>query len=699
MSGLFLRIVNMSISACWILLAVLLLRLALRKAPKWIMVLLWGLVAVRLVCPFFMESKLSMVPSSETVSTTIMTDNPPQIHTGIAYFNSSINPVIGESFAPSPETSINPLQIWVPVLAVVWLLGLALMLAYMGFSYWRLRRRMGTAVRYGENIYQSDRVQAPFVLGIIKPRIYLPFHINEQDLPHVIAHEKAHIRRKDHWWKPLGFVLLAVHWFNPLMWLGYVLLCRDIELACDEKVIKEMGSEERADYSQALLSCSVRRHSISVCPLAFGEGSVNRRVKSVLSYKKPAFWILIIAIVAIIGLGIFFLTDPVDNEEPDATEPTVEDTSTPPEETVPSIENITWIPDTKTLRKKYPMYFDLAIDSGLCVYIWQMAKDSYSCALLSGNKYPHTQEDLWDYHRSGASIDEMRAIVSSYGLDRDMVSVIPIQMWHSSYAYTIDEEYTRQLEALFWNGTPLTTPAYKGYIDQASFDIDGDGEIEHCTIGYGHTSGRFTFKIHVLDGDKEYSDTFGCEAGELSFVENEDGVFLQLWPSVENALPVLYSVSAKDGQIKLTHFVFDDDTGMTSLLDAAEFDIDQDGKTEYCILSELQTSVFHIIYLSVLEDGVYEYSNSYINNYIGCGGSLSFAKTEEGWKIKQELYNSSQIIYYDISIKDGNVVLSHNGEEVEFYGPQGVDWAYELYLKMNEDGEITYAESHPEQIP
>lgn len=686
MSGLFLRIVNMSISACWILLAVLLLRFVLRKAPKWIMVLLWGLVAVRLVCPFFMESKLSLVPSSEAVSPTIMTDNPPQIHTGIAYFNSSINPVISESFAPSPETSINPLQIWIPVWAVVWLLGLALMLAYMAFSYWRLRRRMGTAVRYGENIFQSDRVQAPFVLGIIMPRIYLPFHINEKDLPHVIAHEKAHICRKDHWWKPLGFILLSLHWFNPLMCLGYVLLCRDIELACDEKVIKELGSEERADYSQALLSCSVRRHSISACPLAFGEGSVKRRVKSVLNYKKPAFWILIIAIIAIIGLAVFFLTDPVDHEKPDATEPSAEDFSTTPDSTEPSTEPSTELmqpivlADLGKLKKKYPMYFGLPTDKGLEIYVWQMAKDSYSCALLSGKELPHTQEDLWDYHKSAASIDEMRAIVSSYGLDRDMVSVFPIQMWHSSYAYTIDEEYTRQLEELFWNGTPLTTPAYKGYIDQASFDIDGDGEIEHCTIGYGHTSGRFTFKIHVLDGDKEYSDTFGCEAGELSFVENEDGVFLQLCPSVENALPVLYSVSAKDGQIKLTHFAFDDDTGMTSLWDATEFDIDKDGKTEYCILSHGYTSGFFTFYLTVLEDGVYEYENG----YNGHAGSLSFVETEDGWKIKQEMYHSSQIIYYDISIKDGNVVLYHNGEEVEFYGPQGVNWDYELFLDMND---------------
>ena len=155
---------------------------------------------------------------------------------------------------------------------------------------------------------------SPFVLGLIKPKIYLPFNMNEKDMEHVVAHEMAHIRRKDHLWKPLGFILLTLHWFNPLMWLGYVLLCRDIELACDEKVIKELDHDARADYSQALLTCSVNRRMIAACPLAFGEVGVKDRVKSVLNYKKPAFWIIIAAIVACVAVAVCFLTNPPAKE-------------------------------------------------------------------------------------------------------------------------------------------------------------------------------------------------------------------------------------------------------------------------------------------------------------------------------------------------------------------------------------------------
>ena len=313
MSEFFLTIINMSISASWIVLAVLLLRLLLNKAPKWITVLLWGIVAVRLICPFTIESVMSLIPSAETISPEIMMDATPEINSGIPVFNNFVNPVISESFAPDPVTSANPLQILIPVLSIVWLVGIAGMLLYTAISYFRVKRKIGTAVLLRDNVFQSENVVSPFVLGIVNPKIYLPFNMNEQDMSHVIAHEQAHIRRKDHWWKPFGFLLLTIHWFNPLMWLGYVLLCRDIELACDEKVVKELNAEQKADYSQALLTCSVNRRMIAACPLAFGEVGVKNRVKSVLNYKKPAFWIIAIAIVASIVVAVCFLTNPSTN--------------------------------------------------------------------------------------------------------------------------------------------------------------------------------------------------------------------------------------------------------------------------------------------------------------------------------------------------------------------------------------------------
>lgn len=312
MSEAFLKIVNMSISASWLVLAVLALRLVLKKAPKWVNVLLWGIVAVRLICPVSIESILSLIPSAETVSPDIMMDWTPEVSTGIPAVDTVVNPVITQTFAPQPAASANPLQILIPVSANLWLLGILVMLGYTAVSYFLLRRKVATAVRLRDNIYQSENVASPFVLGIVRPKIYLPFRIDGGNLSHVIAHEEAHIRRKDHWWKPFGFVLLALHWFNPLMWIGYILLSRDIELACDEKVIKEMNNETKADYMEALVACSVNRRSIAACPLAFGEVGVKERVKTMMNYKKPAFWIVIAAVALCIVVAVCFLTDPKD---------------------------------------------------------------------------------------------------------------------------------------------------------------------------------------------------------------------------------------------------------------------------------------------------------------------------------------------------------------------------------------------------
>lgn len=310
MSELFLEIVNQSIAASWIVIAVLILRFCLKKAPKWVNVLLWGIVAVRLIFPFSIESALSLIPSAETVSPSIMMETAPSVQTGVPALDQVINPVIDHSLAPAPGASANPLQIWIPVLTVIWLLGVAALFLYSAVSYRRLRRRVCEAVILRDNIYQSENVCSPFVLGIIRPKIYLPYHMDKREMDHVIAHEQTHIRRGDHWWKPLGFLLLTVHWFNPLLWLGYILLCRDIELACDEKVIREMGSEQRADYTQALVSCSVSRRSIAACPLAFGEMGVKTRVKSVMNYKKPAFWIILASALICAAAAVCFLTNP-----------------------------------------------------------------------------------------------------------------------------------------------------------------------------------------------------------------------------------------------------------------------------------------------------------------------------------------------------------------------------------------------------
>ena len=310
MSDLFLKIVNMSISASWLVVAVLILRLVLKKAPKWVNVLLWGIVAVRLICPFSFESVLSLIPSAETFPEKIISGPSFDVQTGITPIDNRINGYLGDRYFEGVTVPTNNGNNVMTILTIVWIIGILLLATYTIISYQRLNRKVDTAVHYKDNIFQSENVSSPFVLGIINPRIYLPFSMNEQDMEHVVAHEQAHIRRKDHWWKPLGFLLLTVHWFNPLMWLAYVLLCRDIELACDEKVIKELGNEQRADYTQALVACSVNRRMIAACPLAFGEVGVKERVKSVMNYKKPAFWVIIIAVIVCVIVAVCFLTNP-----------------------------------------------------------------------------------------------------------------------------------------------------------------------------------------------------------------------------------------------------------------------------------------------------------------------------------------------------------------------------------------------------
>ena len=310
MSDLFLKIVNMSISASWLVVAVLILRLVLKKAPKWVNVLLWGIVAVRLICPFSFESALSLIPSAETFPEKIISGPSFDVQTGITPIDNRINDYLGDRYFEGVTVPTNNGNNVMTILTIVWIIGILLLATYTIISYWRLNRKVDTAVRYKDNIFQSENVSSPFVLGIINPRIYLPFSMNEQDMEHVVAHEQAHIRRKDHWWKPLGFLLLTIYWFNPLMWLAYVLLCRDIELACDEKVIKGLGNEQRADYTQALVACSVNRRMIAACPLAFGEVGVKERVKSVMNYKKPAFWVIIIAVIVCVGVAVCFLTNP-----------------------------------------------------------------------------------------------------------------------------------------------------------------------------------------------------------------------------------------------------------------------------------------------------------------------------------------------------------------------------------------------------
>ena len=325
MSALFLKILNMSIAAGWLILAAALLRLLLKKAPRKIICLFWGLAGLRLVLPVSVGSLFSLIPSREPIPADIALSPAPAIDPGIPAINGAVDPVIGP-FAPDPQAvaSADPLQLLIPAAAVIWLAGVSVMLLYALISYWKLRKTVAAAVPAEGRVYACDEVGSPFILGVFRPRIYIPSAMEGETLAAVLAHEEMHLRRRDHIWKPLAFLLLSVYWFNPLCWLAFILLSRDIETACDEAVIRGMDRESLAAYSEALLECSFPRRRIAACPLAFGEVGVKERVKNVLNYKKPAFWLIIIAVLACIVLTVCFLTDPKEEEK----EPMSSDKST-----------------------------------------------------------------------------------------------------------------------------------------------------------------------------------------------------------------------------------------------------------------------------------------------------------------------------------------------------------------------------------
>ena len=357
MKDVFMQIVKLSLSAALIAGLVMLLRLALKKSPRFLVCALWALVAVRLLIPALPESRVSVMPqriSSGTVVEEVaarpvepvvrITQKEPRYvkiiqmtpQIPVRYQGGEAYVEVSEKTLEAPKTVGTSI---LPVLAWIWLGGAVLMLAYMGFSYGRIWRKVRVSVRERDQIYICDGIASPFILGMFRPKIYIPSELPEKDKAYVLAHEQAHLKRLDHVWKPLGWLLLSLHWFNPVMWAAYILLCRDIELACDEKVTGREGDGYRKAYSEALLACSMPARLVTVCPLAFGEVGVKTRIRSVLNYKRPAFWILSVTLAGCIIVAGCALTDPTEpantadpavtsenNETP--TDPSVQPTAT-----------------------------------------------------------------------------------------------------------------------------------------------------------------------------------------------------------------------------------------------------------------------------------------------------------------------------------------------------------------------------------
>jgi len=530
MEAVFLKIINMSITASWLVVAVVLLRLVLKKAPKVVSLILWALVGIRLILPISLESVFSLVPSAQTFPSDFATSTTPSINSGIPTLDTNINTIITQSPLPSipngsqistpgasptvpgasptvpgasptvPEAS--PMETIVYIASIVWAAGVAIMLLYALVSYIRLRLRVREAVRTEGNVMVCDHIASPFILGIIRPKIYIPSSTDIKDVYYVLAHENAHLKRRDHFWKPLGFLLLSVYWFNPVLWVAYVLLCRDIELACDEKVIKELGIEAKKPYSTALVNCSVSHRAITVCPLAFGEVGVKRRVKNVLNYKKPAFWIIIVAIIACVVVTLCFLTNPTSDDNTTTTNP---DTTT------------TTNPDTTTTVDPAPENYDIAYRKISTMYyypgkLYWIYESEYND---KGQLVKET--DL----TSSREIEEQR--VYEYDDEGNLVRESELDKYGTT-EFVYDK-----------HGNPLTVTAYDKngewrYTQQYSYEYEyySDGTLSHerqYLLHEDFDGGRhLVSKIdYNQDGNPVYSETNGDFSSVTTYEYDENG--------------------------------------------------------------------------------------------------------------------------------------------------------------------------------
>ncbi len=315
MSELLLTVLNMSLTASYVILFVILARLLLKKAPNFISYALWGVVAFRLTIPFSFESMFSLMPrntNTDPIPHDIIYQQSPRINSGIEVVDSFISKSLP---APTIGASVNPMQIYIEIGAYIWILGIMVLLIYSVVSVLQLKRQLKSAELIEQNIFEAKNLKTPFVLGLIKPKIYLPVGLNVEEKSYILLHEQTHIYRKDHIIKVLAFLILSIHWFNPLVWIAFMLMSTDMELSCDEKVLKEMNENIKKPYASSLLSLATGRHILNGSPLAFGERNVKGRIKNVLNYKKPRFWVIVLSAIIATAVGIGLLANP-DSSNP-----------------------------------------------------------------------------------------------------------------------------------------------------------------------------------------------------------------------------------------------------------------------------------------------------------------------------------------------------------------------------------------------
>lgn len=677
MDSVFLKLLNMSITATWVVLAVILLRLLLKKAPKAITVFLWALVAFRLICPFSLESAVSLIPSAETVPSNITVSDTPEIHSGISALNSAVNPVISDALAPNDRTEAAPMQTVADIASLIWVIGMAAMIIYTVISYLRIYLKVREAVPLDDNIRLCDGISAPFAFGAFRPRIYIPSDINEGDIEYIAAHERAHIKRLDHLWKPLGFLLLTVYWFNPFLWIAYVLLCRDIELACDEKVIRDMGSEIKKPYSEALINCSVPRKMISACPLAFGDVGVKTRVKSVLSYKKPAFWVIIAAALVCVALTVCFLTNPIVSIDREMHEFICDELI---KDFHSKNDNCAWFIDCKVLGTDKN-------GSETTVYMVVMYEEYSNENGLKNESGAHIPTVVKVKQENGkytlTDIREPRD--GSYYADdiRDMFpGTLRVKALNSPrYAEAQKKSCMEQAKKYFSSissGDTVVSDAneaenklrkkYPQYFDLPAAAKGLEVYVWQTAPGsyyFGLLPGR-----NAAYSIEELMQLDGASVSEMRIILNsydipaEDIVII---PINQPYSSYIFEPSEEYVSI-IEKMLWDEDPEASDeenslYISSAFFDIDGDGITENCTVGYGPTSGISTYTISAYENGELEYFNIFMIN----AGDISFKRADKGKTVLcVESYEGTQL--FDISVDEGNIVLSSKGESAAYWG-------------------------------
>lgn len=716
MTAVFLKLLNMSIAAGWLVLVIMVLRLILKKAPKAIYCILWGLVGIRLVCPFTIESIFSLLPSGETVPEEIVYAVEPTIQSGVTILNSYVNPIISEGLAPTGKTGATPMQTVLFTASVIWLTGMVIMGCYGMISYLRLHKRTREHIRfdinsdengdfctkYEKDIRLCDQISTPFILGMFRPCIFLPSDISREDALYVIAHERAHLKRRDHWWKPIGFVLLTIYWFNPLIWAAYILLCRDIELACDEKVIRDMGTESKKPYLESLINCSSSERMISACPLAFGEVDVERRVKNVLHYKKPGFWLVAAAVLACVAAAVCFLTDPhKQSEEPDLSFLNYHNAVA----RAAYMEEVTAIHYTVTDKNGNAGIQIGATDgNSLAQYLgslsWKACRENKKRLSSPGSLefvleddyritiYKRKPGDLFAYAvvRYG---DEKRYYRAGYKDYEEAVALCKA-------ANIVKEEVNAEVTVPFWDNTVGLKVKEIVYVCRES------PELFMPRIRLSLEDNSFTFSYAMFSSSFSPGGTFEMTDSELVLREKSDWpssgsgytaakkyVFTRegdhyLFDAEQSSLMPKYQYSAGtaaespvvDGSVfEPIMLRFSPEENYVFIIDSIMADIDSDGVDEICTLSYGPTSGLFTVVLSVKEYGKEELE--YFNIYNSPSYDFSFMVDGTGKFYLQGIAQGEKTAthLFELRFQEGNIVLYKDGTEeaLEYWGEQGTD--------------------------